>query len=333
MAELNVNDVRDMAYELYKGRTSSFSADEANEAIKNIILEAGGCKDKWDMYTFQDNKYKVFKIMREILTPVIAENVIDRFDAWVDIADIALGDTMEFEVMNQDLFQIGYVADGTSELRRQELTHGKLAMSTFQLGAKIYCEFDDFRRGRIDFGEWINRLGVSFEVAIGKLIVSGVEKAYDYLKAPYKETGAFDDDSMIALVQKVEARSRKTAVIYGTKIALSQLRKSAGHDSFSEGDKEAISRQGHLETFYGTRLQEIPQFVGADDKFGLSDKMLYVIPDGTKIVKLLFEGDADVIEVNNPSTRMDMQFEYMFMRRVQLGVCKASVYGIYNITA
>ena len=49
------------------------------------------------------------------------------------------------------------------------------------------------------------------------------------------------------------------------------------------------------------------------------------------MVKLLFEGDADVIEVADPAVRKDMQFEYMFMRRVQLGVCKASVYGMYKI--
>ena len=63
----------------------------------------------------------------------------------------------------------------------------------------------------------------------------------------------------------------------------------------------------------------------------IADDMLYVIPDGTKIVKLLFEGDVDVIEVADPSVRKDMQFEYMFMRRLQLGVCKSSVYGVYQI--
>ena len=72
---------------------------------------------------FMDNKYKVFAIMREILTPVVAEAVNNRFDAWVDIEDIALGDTKEFDVIKpMDLFEIGYVADGTSELRRQKIS-------------------------------------------------------------------------------------------------------------------------------------------------------------------------------------------------------------------
>ena len=46
---------------------------------------------------------------------------------------------------------------------------------------------------------------------------------------------------------------------------------------------------------------------------------------------MLFEGDVDVIEVADQAVRKDMQFEYMFMRRLQMGIAKASVYGVYQI--
>ena len=333
MSELNVTEVRDMAYDLYKGRTANFDAESANEAIKNIILETAGCKENWDMYKFMENKYKVFSIMREILTPVVAENVLARFESWVDIQDIALGDTKEFEVMNQDLFEIGIVADGTSELRRQNLVHGKLQMTSFQLGAKLYTEFDDFRRGRVDFAEWIARLGKSFEVKIGEYIVKAIESSYNTLGAKFGVKGAFADDKMIDLIERVEAKTGMKAVIYGTKSALAQLRTTAGgfKADLADSDKEAISKMGHIGTYFGTDVVEIPQSVNRKDQFMIDNNMLYVIPNGTKIVKLLFEGDVDVVEVTDPAVRKDMQFEYMFMRRLQIGVCRASVYGIYAV--
>ena len=335
MSELNVTEVRDMAYDLYKGRTANFDAESANEAIKNIILETAGCKENWDMYKFMENKYKVFSIMREILTPVVAENVLARFESWVDIQDIALGDTKEFEVMNQDLFEIGIVADGTSELRRQNLVHGKLQMTSFQLGAKLYTEFDDFRRGRVDFAEWIARLGKSFEVKIGEFIVRAIESSYSVLGAKFAKTGAFDDAEMLKIVERVEAKTGMKAVIYGTKSALAKLRTTANgfQAVLADRDKDAISAMGHIGTYFGTDVVEIPQSVNRKDDFMIADNMLYVIPNGTKIVKLLFEGDVDVVEVTDPAVRKDMQFEYMFMRRIQIGVCKASVYGIYKVTA
>lgn len=335
MSELNITEVRDMAYDLYKGRTANFDAESANEAIKNIILETAGCKDKWDMYKFMDNKYKVFSIMREILTPVVAENVLARFESWVDIADIALGDTVEFEVMNQDLFEIGMVADGTSELRRQNLTHGKLTMTGFQLGAKLYTEFDDFRRGRVDFAEWINRLGKSFEVKIGEYIVRAIEGSYTTLGAKFAVQGAYQDEKLVEMVERVEGKTGKKAVIYGTKTALAKLRTKDGafQSHISDDDKRDIRNMGYIGTFYGTKVVEIPQSVNRKDDFMIKNNMLYVIPDGTKIVKLLFEGDVDVVEVSDPAVRKDMQFEYMFMRRIQIGVCRASVYGVYAMNA
>lgn len=335
MSELNVTEVRDMAYDLYKGRTANFDAESANEAIKNIILETAGCRENWDMYKFMENKYKVFSIMREILTPVVAENVLARFESWVDIQDIALGDTKEFEIMNQELFEIGIVADGTSELRRQNLVHGKIQMTSFQLGAKLYTEFDDFRRGRVDFAEWIARLGKSFEVKIGEFIVRAIESSYSVLGAKFAKTGAFDDAEMLKIVERVEAKTGMKAVIYGTKSALAKLRTTANgfQAVLADRDKDAISAMGHIGTYFGTDVVEIPQSVNRKDDFMIADNMLYVIPNGTKIVKLLFEGDVDVVEVTDPAVRKDMQFEYMFMRRIQIGVCKASVYGIYKVTA
>lgn len=139
---------------------------------------------------------------------------------------------------------------------------------------------------------------------------------------------------MVELIERVEAKTGQKATIYGTKAALAKLRTGADgafQAYLSDSDKENISKTGRVGDYYGTPVVEIPQSVNRKDEFMLSNKMLYVIPNGTKIIKLLFEGDVDVIEVSDPAVRKDMQFEYMFMRRIQLGVCKASVYGIYKM--
>ena len=47
---------------------------------------------------------------------------------------------------------VGIVADGTSELRRQNLVHGKLQMTSFQLGAKLYTEIVQNNKE-----EWVSR--------------------------------------------------------------------------------------------------------------------------------------------------------------------------------
>lgn len=134
MAELTVKDV---AIALYKGNVQTKfgrSEDEANELIRKAILKAAGCENGWDKYMFEHNKHLVFKILSEILDEVVGEQVAKQYEEWVDFRSVALGDTIEFNVPNNDLFEVGIVADGTDNLRRQRILHGKIAMNSFQLG-------------------------------------------------------------------------------------------------------------------------------------------------------------------------------------------------------
>ena len=334
MAEIKVQDIaiaKETAIKLYKGESLKFSNSEASDSIRNIILEAGGCLETWNPHVFQKNKYDVFQVIEEIISPVIVEAVLARFDSWVDVAQINLGDIIEYEVMNMDLFEVGYVADGTSDIRRQRLVNGKLPMTSFQLGAAVYCEWDEFRRGTVDFGAWIERMTKSFEVKIGQIIVKQLGLCYNGLGAAYKKGGTYSDDAMLELVNNVEAKAGVRAVIYGTKVALANLRKSS-QAMFGELDKNDIRNMGYVGMFAGTRCVEIPQTLDRKDNKMIDDNMLFVVPDGVKMVKLVFEGGIDIFEVNSEQVRKDLQYEWEFVRRMQLGVCRANVYGMYKLS-
>ena len=68
-----------------------------------------------------------------------------------------------------------------------------------------------------------------------------------------------------------------------------------------------------------------------NDNLVLSQNHLFIIPDGTKIVKLVNEGNADVYEVTDQHARLDNQIEYMFKVNMQLGVLIANCFGVYEI--
>ena len=68
-----------------------------------------------------------------------------------------------------------------------------------------------------------------------------------------------------------------------------------------------------------------------NDQLVLSNKHLFIVPNGIKIVKLVNEGQADVYEVTDQHARLDNQIEYMFKCNMQLGVLKANYFGVYQI--
>ena len=326
--------VKDVAIALYKGNVQTKfgrSEDEANQLIRKAVLKAAGCENGWDSYLFQHNKHLVFKLLSEILEEVVGEQIMQQYENWVDFRSVALGDTIEFRVPNKDLFEVGIVADGTDNLRRQRIMHGKVAMQSFQLGIKIYEEYMMFVMGRIDWADMVNRVAKSVENALMRIIVKGIETAYVPVgNEKYGFAGTYSDDEVLRVAENVQAKTGLKPVIYGSKSALANLRKSSAA-LWSEAEKEEVRRAGHVGMFNGYEVVEIPNFMDKDDNLVLNQNMLFVIPEGTKIIKLLNEGNAEIYEVTDQHARADQQIEYQYMSRWQLGVLKSNVYGVIVI--
>ena len=331
MAELTVKDV---AIALYKGNVQTKfgrSEDEANELIRKAILKAAGCENGWDKYMFEHNKHLVFKILSEILDEVVGEQVAKQYEEWVDFRSVALGDTIEFNVPNNDLFEVGIVADSTDNLRRQRILHGKIAMNSFQLGVKIYEEYLMFVMGKIDFVDMIKRVAKSVEHTLMRIIVKGIENAYVPVgNEKYGFAGTYSDDEVLRVAENVQAKTGLKPVIYGSKSALANLRKSSAA-LWSEAEKEEVRRAGHVGLFNGFDCIEIPNFMDNKDELVLNQNVLFIIPDGTKIVKLLNEGQAEIYEATDQHARADQQISYKFQNRFQLGILKSNVYGVIVI--
>lgn len=330
MAKLrNLTDLQKLSLDITRGKVEKYSMTEGSDVIREAILEACGMENGWDVYKFQQNKYEVYRILSETITVAISELMIDKYRDWVDFKDTALGDIAEFRVTNNDLFKVGLVADGTNQLRRQKLLQGKLAMTGFPMGVKIYAEFLDFMMGKIDWQDLVNRVAKSMDNKVAELIVKQIENAYTGLDTKYVQSGSYDEDKLMELVARVEAKTGEKVAIFGTKKALSKLRKGEVA-TMAVADKDDIRNYGYVTTLQGVPVVEIPQTLDQNGEFALSSDMLFIVPQGTKMIKLGFEGDAYIAEVNDPATRMDQQMEYLITRKVQLGVVKASYYGVYH---
>ena len=185
--------------------------------------------------------------------------------------------------------------------------------------------------GKIDWPDMVNRVAKSVENALMRLIVKSIENAYNgQPNGKYFFNGTYDDGKLVEIIQNVEAKTGLKCTIFGNVAALANLRK-AEIANWADIDKADYRNQGYVGTFYGTPVVQIPNFMSNEDELVLSQKHLFIIPAGTKIVKLLNEGNAEVHEVTDQHARMDNQIEYMFKMRYQLGVLRSSVYGVMQL--
>lgn len=326
----NKFEIRDIARELYRGNIEKFSGgsikeNEATDMVTNAILDVCGCREKFNMNKFMDNKYKVFQILEEVLTEPMQDGVVPQYQAWMDIQNVGYNETYSFKTLDNELFRVGVVANGTHDFHRQRLMNGKLNMSSFSLGIKIYEEFHALRTGQVNFAQMIDRVKESFDAEIMAMVVSMIQLSYNGLDTKFVVKGSYNETKLLELVDRVEAKSKKNAVIYGTRTALANL------TGISELDKVDLREHGYVRMWNGITCIIIPQALNAKDEFVVDNKTLFVIPDGTKIVKLLMEGEPEVRETTSEEERDDQQITFAFMQNIQIGIAKSNIYGMYVI--
>lgn len=321
------SQVAQMAIDILDGNPDTYDLNTAEDKLRKLVLnEMGGT---WDYYTFQDNKYKVFAILSEILTESTSRVLREVFEPFCEFRDFELGDTVEFTVEDDRLFEVSVVATDNNNLLRQKLMNRKVPMTASELGVKIYAPFTAWLAGRISLEKLVDRVQKSVQQDMVRRIGNAFVSAYGQCHANLVESGTVTRDALSLLCAKVDGLGLGDPVIYGTKTALAKIPALEGFVL----DGEDLRNNGYLKMFEGMKCVELKNtFNKETGKFGLGDdEHLYIVPSGmTKPIMVGFEGKAFVLE-DKTGARNDREVEYLFTRRVHIGVVKAVNFGRYDI--
>ena len=323
-----MTDLQRLALDVYNGKNVMFNEVKGEDAIRNAINTAVG--GEFNYKSFRNNKYDVFTIIEEVLDVTLGVVITNQFDSLADVQNVGIGERPSFRVDDPSLFRIARIAGGNNDLRRQKILNRRFEVETDYFGAKIYAELEQFQAGLVDFTAMVNRLTLSFANDLGARIYEAVANSYSALNSTYGVTGTYNEDELFEMIQHVEAKSGKKAVVYGTRKALRKVSKDL---IMSDSMKEEMNTVGYIGTVGGTDLMLLPQAhkVGTDEFF-VDDNMLRVVPSSEKIVKVVVEGEATMIEVADAGARNDQQMEYLIQKKMGVGAMQSAVYGIYKIS-
>lgn len=322
----NYNLAVELAKEVGLGKApTQFSAQDADKMIRGAFLERIGVEEM-DLYTYQEHKITVFRILTETVSPIINDRLEQTMGRLAEVRNVSWGDTTVFDVENSDLFEVAAIATGTANLRRQRLDNGKIDVAIQNLGVSIYDEFYRFLAGRVNWGAMVDKVARSYENKIATLAYDAIYGSYDNLDARYKYTGTFDEAAVLEILQAVEAHGGN-AVIVGTKAALAKIKP----EYVGGATKDGYNALGYVGVFRGYETIELSQsYKPGTDEFAFSNTDLLILPSGSeKIVKIVHEGDAIVQDKQNDS---DLTIEHTFIKRVGVGVPVANTYGIVKLT-
>jgi hypothetical protein len=324
-----MTDLARLGLDVYQGKNVMFNEVSGEDAIRNAINDA--CGGEFNFRSFRENKYKVFSIIEELVDITLGTVITNQFDALADVKNVAVGEKPVFRIEDPSLFRIARIAGGTNDLRRQKILNRRFEVDTDYFGAKLYAELEMFVAGLVNWSNFVNRLSLSFANDLGVRIYEAIANSYTTLNSTYGVTATYDEDVLFDMVQHIEARAGgKSAVIMGTKKALRKVSKDL---VMSQNMMDELNRVGYIGTLGGTPLVLLPQAhkVGTDTFF-VDDNQLIVVPQGEKIVKVVVEGDSQMIENTQAGDRNDNQMEYTLQKKLGVGVMQSAIYGIYKIT-
>lgn len=327
MALMKMTELQQLSYDAYNGKVDKFSVQDAETLIREKLVECVG--GKWNYRQFKKNEHDFYALIEELITINLSNLTVEQFDEWVEVKDFELGDKIEFRVENTNLFQVGNIATGTNTIRRQRMLDSKLPTTAYKMSIAIYEEFDKFLAGRIDWTRLVDKVGKSFNREVALQISRAVQNAYSSIHANLKYEGTYSDAQLSKLISKVKGICGTEVAIYGVSDAIENI---VGAECLADlADRRAY---GYVKEFKGTKVIELPQTYDAiNDKWGVRNDILYVVPAGERIVRLGFEGQATVIENTDGTARNDQQIEYKFQRMMHLGVLSTARFGAYVITA
>jgi len=326
----NVN-YRALAADAVRGTSmvGQFSKSDLNTQIREIVREV--CGGEWNKGNFMTNRYKVYDIMAEMIPAGIQAVLAGKFDAFADFKDSELGDSTSFQVEDNSLFKVYTTAHGTTDIARQTIHNRSFRVSTTSKMIKIYAEFDAMMKGTIDFAGMVTKVAASFANEIGLMISNAMYGSYSSVGSNFKATGVFDEDTLDDIIANVKAATGATSInIFGDVKALKQISNVFG---YSDAAKDAANALGYYATYGDSQLIALPQAYLADKTFAVNRAHLIIVPAGEKIVKVVMEGGAIVVD-SEASASNSLQTEYVFGR--DIGAAAMTIvdggYGFYKLS-
>ena len=312
---------------------NKYSYKQVSDSLREAFIEANGGSTKITYKTLRDHP-EIYQIIEEIIPAIVVEGLQgdEFFTELIDYRNIALGDAIEFWVENNSLFVVSDAAQGTQGIRRQRLDVGHNVTITPTLKIiKCFEEFNRYMANRIDFDTLIDKVGKSM---INEIYTSAFNALNSItsntagLSSTYVQTGSYSEDTLLGIVDHVEAATGMKARIVGTRSALRKITTSVTSDAA----KDDMYNLGYYGKFYGTDMILVRQkhIVGTDSFVFPSDKV-WIIASNDKPIKVVDEGEGIIID-KDPVNNADLTKEYLYGQNIGVGVVVNAKMGVYTMS-
>lgn len=316
-----------------KEPSQQFSVSEVDGAAREAMIALNGGSDKLNLRNFRPGT-ELFAFVEQLLDITVNEGLKgdEFFMNFVDYRNIAEGDQNIFYTEDKDTFIVSEIGRGNQGIRRQRLGSGEqVSAKTTPKAIRVYEHLSRIMSGRVNFSTFIERVTQSVQKKhyedIYNLFTSlTVNTPGMYTEAVY--SGVYDEQSVLNVIDHVEADNDAPATIFGTRNALRNLKM----DVVADAAKDDMYAMGYYGRFNGTPTFRIkPRYKQGTHEFIIPDDQLWVIAGTDKFIKFVTEGQTLLKQVDAVDN-YDLTQEYWMIEQYGLILMLTHCLGLITLT-
>lgn len=235
----DIKEVVQLAVDYHNNSVVKYSKGEARELIREALIEANGGSTNVTAKSFRRNP-ELFTIVEEIIQRTVASGLAqnDFFNNWVDVRNLAEGDSINFVIPKDYNYVVADISRGNQAISRQRfVSETTVSLIPTPKAVRIYDELTRVLSGRAD----INDMIAAVTKAVEQKRLNEIYTAWNGITAAtigsdfYPTAGTFSEATLLGVCEKVMAANDTDRIqLVGTRAALRGISMAQAGDAIKD---------------------------------------------------------------------------------------------------
>lgn len=319
--------------------STSFSAEEVNEAAVKAIMAECGLDENSTGRDFRAVEDKAFALIEEAIDEVLPVKLTNVLGEFAEVRQFARDAEVSFNIekigKNRAKLTIAKGARG-GIYRAAKLDNKFFSPTTEVTTVGIYVTLEEILLGTISLGELYSNILEGFEEVIYKEVFTALASGQSAVGEGYNAktvttTKAALGSAIDGVMPVVKAYGIPT--IFGSYAALSNIYNplaSTASGYPNNEDSLDVRNYGFVQIYKGVRCVELPNYLvgGSNDQWFYDDDKVFVVPSGMKPVKIALKGDLTLVR----NTQAVGSEKWEAHKLVGVGLAMANNYAVITVS-
>lgn len=318
--------------------TSTFSAEDVHTAARNALADYLGVDGLNSLAYLNPSD---FRLIDEVIEEVLPNKLQNILGTWADVRTYGYNDRVVFHVSpsasERRFKEVVVPGQAAGIYRARRLDSDVVEIETKVMTAAYNVILEEILVGTANVNKLVNLVAESYADKIYVEMIAAF-RTLSTLSTNTGSAGSANDDPAIdmAVLDRIIAKAAAygPVAIFGFRSALELLSNEANVSNGSwtpnraQEDMSDIRNHGRVLIYKGTPIVQLENYLLADgNNWAFDENTIYVIPGGSKPVKVALHGPVNTQQVPIPSGGM----EWHSFRRAGVAVVSAGGVGTYTV--